>query len=63
VFNSFGIPLGEDNFQYNLKRAPFLFTDFLIAEAWVSTRISLSFSSSRQQGLLLSRIFLDKQQM
>jgi hypothetical protein len=45
---SIGISLCEDNFQI-LKKIIKIFTDLFIAEAWVATRISPSFSSSRQQ--------------
>jgi hypothetical protein len=48
MFISFGISLSEDSSQFCNKMPFCIFTDFFIAEAWVATRISHSFSSSRQ---------------
>jgi hypothetical protein len=48
VLISIGISLCEDDFRILYKIFEKIFTDFFIAEAWVSTRISPSFSSSRQ---------------
>jgi len=58
MFISFGISLSEDNSQYYNKISFYIFTDFFIAEAWVATRISHSFSSSRQLWFSVFKTFL-----